>query len=316
MTTLIGHDEAWAQWTHAMASPRMHHAWLLAGKKGLGKATFAMQAARELLAAQSDADHPDIITLTYGPKNAEEAKKRDSGKSFAKARGIKVSQIRKAQQRLVTRPTLGDKRVIVIDPADDMETGASNALLKSLEEPPAGTFFLLIAHNPARLLPTIRSRCRVLRFSPLSKDKVLQVLSSAVPETDPAARTAAAAASSGSPGAALEYLEYGLQDVSQTMHRLVTAPNDEHRLRGKLAGVLSGKQDIGRMQALLSLARTVVADKLTHPTSDPAHAIDSHTALVRLSAECATANYDPGLLAMEIANLLVQAGAASGQGNV
>ena len=316
MTALIGHDEAWAEWTHAMASPRMHHAWLLAGKKGLGKATFAMQAAKEMLAAHGDADHPDIITLTHGPKNAEEAQKRDSGKPFAKARGIKVGQIRKAQQRLVTRPTLGDKRVILIDPADDMETGASNALLKSLEEPPAGTFFLLVAHNPARLLPTIRSRCRVLRFSPLCNDEVLQVLSSTVPETDSAVRAAAAAASSGSPGAALEYVDYGLQDVSHSMHRLVTTPDDEHRLRGKLAGALSGKQDIGRMQAMLSLARTVVADQLTHTTSDPVSAIECHTALVRLSAECATANYDPGLLAVEIGNLLVQAGAASGQGNV
>jgi DNA polymerase-3 subunit delta' len=93
---------------------------------------------------------------------------------------------------------------VIIDPADDLETGAVNALLKSLEEPPAGTFFLLVAHRIGRLLPTIRSRCRILRFAPLEAGQVDLVLSRAAPQADAATRAAAIAAAQGSPGVALD----------------------------------------------------------------------------------------------------------------
>jgi DNA polymerase-3 subunit delta' len=88
------------------------------------------------------------------------------------------------QHRLTTRPTLGPRRAIIIDPADDLETGAVNALLKSLEEPPAGTFFLLVTHRLGQLLPTIRSRCRILRFAPLADDTVDRILRVESPQAD------------------------------------------------------------------------------------------------------------------------------------
>jgi len=163
---MIGHEDAWLQWRAAMAGPRMHHAWILGGKKGLGKAHFAEEAARLLVAEpgvdQPRGNHPDVITLSHLPANKDEEKKRDEGKPYQLKRNISIDQIRQMQQRLNTRPTLGSRRAIIIDPADDMEKNASNALLKSLEEPPAGTYFLLVTHRPGRLLPTIRSRCRTL----------------------------------------------------------------------------------------------------------------------------------------------------------
>jgi DNA polymerase-3 subunit delta' len=99
-------------------------------------------------------------------------------------RSIPIDEIRALQHRLTTRPTLGSRAARFIDPADDLETGAVNALLKSLEEPPAGTFFLLVTHRLGRLLPTIRSRCRILRFAPLADETVDRILRIESPQAD------------------------------------------------------------------------------------------------------------------------------------
>ena len=294
----------------------MHHAWLLAGRKGLGKANFARAAARELVAGRVvEGDHPDILTVTYGPKNKDEAKKRDDGKPYELARGIKVDQIREIQRRLTTRPTLGARRAVIIDPADDMEVSASNALLKSLEEPPVGTYFLLVAHSPARLLPTIRSRCRTLRFSALEREQMDLLLREIVPDTDIATRDAAIAAAAGSPGAALSFVELDLGKAAQLMRRIVEEGDRDFTLRGALAGAIGSKQDIPRLQAVLDLARAILAERIVASAPDPSRLVDAHAELVRLTGEQPTFNYDAGLLAMEIGTLLTHAGKASERGN-
>ena len=104
--------------------------------------------------------HPDFKLLERLPKaNSEEL-----------ARSITVDQVRGLQPLFATTPSLSPRRVVLIDAIDDLERSAANALLKNLEEPPAGTIFLLVSHAPGRLLPTIRSRCRLLRFDPLDDD--------------------------------------------------------------------------------------------------------------------------------------------------
>lgn len=314
--SLVGHDTAWKEWRAALNGERMHHAWLLAGLKGLGKASFAEAAARELVGAPAgDEPHPDIHILTYGPKNKEEAKKRDDGKPFELARGIKVEQVREIQRRLTTRPTMGARRAVIIDPADDMETGASNALLKSLEEPPEGTFFMLVAHSPARLLPTIRSRCRTVRFPALAPADMDRLLRDLAPDADIATRDAAIAAAAGSPGAALSFVDLDLGKAARLMRLIVEEGDRSFTLRGQLAGAIGAKQDIPRLQAVLRLARGILAERIGEVGGDPTPLIDRHTELVRLSAEQPTYNFDPGLLAMEIGTLLVQAGAASERAN-
>ena len=312
---MVGHDAAWQSWRSAMAGARMHHAWLLAGKKGLGKATFAQAAARELLGAAGEGEHPDILTLTYGPKNKDEAKKRDDGKLYELARGIKVDQVREIQRRLNTRPTMGDKRVVIIDPADDMEVSASNALLKSLEEPPQGTYFLLVAHSPARLLPTIRSRCRTVRFPVIAHEEMDQLLRRLAPEAEIASRDAAIAAAAGSPGAALSFLDFDLGKSAQLMRRIVEEGDRDFGLRGQLAGTIGARQDIPRLQAVLDLARAILAERIENSAGDPRQLVDTHAELVRLTGEQPTYNFDPGLLGMEIGTLLASAGAASERGN-
>ena len=294
-----------------MSGERMHHAWLLTGRKGLGKASFAQASAKVLVDAGSDGEHPDILTLTHGPKNKDEAKKRDDGKPYERARGIKVDQVRAMQRRLNTRPTLGDKRVVIIDPADDMEVSASNALLKSLEEPPEGTYFMLVAHSPARLLPTIRSRCRTIRFAALGNEQMDALLEKLAPQADHATRDAAKAAAGGSPGAALALMDLQLGEAATLMRQIVARGDADLTLRGRLSAAIGAKQDIVRLQAALSLARAILAERIDAALADPRPLVDTHAELVRLSGEQPIYNFDPGLLGMEIGTLLAQAGAAS-----
>ena len=308
-----GHDAAWREWRAAMGSARMHHGWILSGIKGLGKGAFARAAARELVAegAANSAPmehHPDIIVLDHLPANDEEEKKRADGKPFTLKRNITVDQIRRMQQRLTTRPTLGQRRVIIIDPADDMEKGAVNALLKSLEEPPVGTFFMLIAHRPGRLLATVRSRCLSLHFAPLADADVDVVLQRDAPEADSAARAAAVAAARGSPGAALDFVGHGLGKLQALMQRLVREGDNDLALRGALAEEVGARPDRERVAATLDLARaTLAAEVGAAPRAQQERIIEAHVALAKRSAQAPTYNFDAGLLALEIGGLLASA---------
>lgn len=312
--TMLGHDLAWQQWRAALASSRMHHGWILAGIRGLGKGAFARAAARELVAEpgipQPDGDHhPDIHVLDHLPANDDEEKKRAEGKPWTAKRNITIDQIRRMQQRLNTRPTLGSRRAVIIDPADDMEKGAVNALLKSLEEPPVGTFFLLVTHRPGRLLATVRSRCLTLPFAPLSDGQIEEVLRRDAPEADTAARAAAVAAARGSPGAALDFVGHGLGKLQALMQRLIREGDKDFALRGAFAEELGARPDRERMAAAFDLARaTLVADAAEATRERQQRLITAHTALSRLSAQAPTYNFDAGLLALEIGGLLASAG--------
>ena len=309
MTTLVGHDEAWREWRAALGSARMHHAWILSGIKGLGKGHFARAAAAELVAElglrQPASDmHPDILIPEHPPENKEEIKKREDGQPYRRKRSIPVDEVRLVQRRLTTRPTLGSRRVVIIDPADDLEKNAANALLKSLEEPPQGTYFLLVTHRLGRLLPTLRSRCRVLRFAPLAAEQIEPILRDAAPEADAATRAAAIAAADGSPGAALDFVTQNLGKLHALMERLITEGDDHFALRGALAEEVGSKPDRERQQATVDLARAVVAAQLGRDRARDGRVIAAHGELVRLGAQLPTYNFDPALVAMEIGALL------------
>jgi DNA polymerase III subunit delta' len=310
---LIGHQAAWEAWSAALAGQRMHHAWLLTGKAGLGKAAFAAAAAHKLVGGgPAPPNHPDILSVTYGPKDRTEEAKRADGKPFEAARSIRISQIREVQRRLTTRPTLADRRVVIIDPADDLEPPAANALLKSLEEPPAGTYFLLVSHSPSRLLPTIRSRCRALRFPALSDEQMAGFLEDHCPGIDPEERAAAARAAGGSPGAALAFMEFGLPRVASIMRTIRDSGDPGFAARGELAAHVGSRPDRERLRAVLDMARATVAqDVESVPRPLAMRRIAAHEGLVRLTAEHLTYNYDPGLFALEIGNLLAGCAAAS-----
>lgn len=272
----ITHADAWRDWLAALNGDRMHHAWMLAGPEGIGKAKFALAAVAELVGvdgAQTPDQHPDILQLRREPKDAAEAKKAEEGKPFELRRNIAIAQIRAMQQRLTTRPTLGARRAVIIDPADDLEPNAANALLKSLEEPPAGTFFLLIAHHPARLLPTIRSRCRVLRFN----------------------RGDGAIGSDGEDNTQLAVA------VDTMLH----AQDDLYGLLQKFGAALGSRPSRPALQATIDLARRRIASTISEAGSKQFARIDTaYAELCRLDAELASYNYDPDLLAMRIGTLL------------
>ncbi len=311
-----GHDQPWQQWRTALAGPRMHHGWILAGRRGLGKMEFALAAARELVgphgAMQLRSDHPDILILSHPPKDEKEAAKSAEGKPFEVKRNIPIDSIRTMQQRLTKRPTLGSRRAVILNPADDLEPSASNALLKSLEEPPAGTYFLLVTHRPARLLATIRSRCRLLRFPALTDDEILALLAREAPHADAATRLAAANAAGGSPGVAREFLALELGPVEALMRQLIRQGDPLLNARGNLAAAIGAKPGRERVQAIIDLARSVVADAARDaPATSFPRLAETYSRLVALAAQVPTYNFDPGLLAMEIGTLLALAAPAS-----
>ena len=311
--TLVGHEEPWREWRAALQSDRMHHAWILAGPQGVGKGCFARAAAAELVAEsgvpQPRAEaHPDIIIPEHPPENKEEAKKREAGEAFTTKRSIPIDEIRSLQHRLTTRPSMGRRRAVIIDPADDMEKGAVNALLKSLEEPPIGTYFLLVTHRLGRLLPTVRSRCRVLRFLPLGAGDMERILFDTAPQADAATRVAAIAAANGSPGIALGFVDEKLGQAHLLMQQILAEGDASLGLRGRLSAELGARPTRERLAAVLELARAVLAEELRAASSlRQGRIIAAHADLTRLSGQAPTYNFDAGLLAMEIGALLAQA---------
>jgi DNA polymerase-3 subunit delta' len=310
---LSGHEQTWREWRAALASARMHHAWILSGIKGLGKGSFARAAAAELVAepgvVQPPPDqHPDILFPEHPPESKEEMKKREEGRDYRRKRSIPIEEIRQLQRRLTTRPTLGQRRAVIIDPADDLEKSAVNALLKSLEEPPQGTYFLLVTHRIGRLLPTIRSRCRVLRFAPLAEDVLDGVLRAQAPQADAATRQAAIAAAEGSPGAALGFVGQDLAPLHAIMGRILACGDADLSLRGQLGAAIGARPDRERVAAAIDLARATLAAALPQGGRErQGRVIEAHAAMVRLAAQAPTYNFDPGLLAMEIGGLLASA---------
>ena len=162
----------------AMGRGRLHHAWLLTGPQGVGKATFAYRAARRLLGAVAKPDegplgaaaddpvsrqiiaraHPDLLVLQ---REVEDGKPR---------RNIPVDEARTLPEFFAKSPAAAPYRVAIVDTADDLNVNAANAVLKTLEEPPARGVVLLVSHAPGGLLATIRSRCRTLKFPPPEAD--------------------------------------------------------------------------------------------------------------------------------------------------
>jgi DNA polymerase III subunit delta' len=259
--TLFGHDAQMTAFRTASASERLHHAWMLAGPRGVGKATFAAWAAHRLLDAEDPestgakliaaGSHPDFKRLERLPNE----------KTGNLARNITVDQVRQLRMVFATATALGERRVILIDSIDDMERGAANALLKSLEEPPASTIFLLVTDQPGRLLPTIRSRCRTLLFRPLDDAAMTSFLAAQKPELDVEARAALIAGAKGIPAAALANAELDMAAIDAALDGLATTGDPTNALRSRLAQSLSLKAALPRYEALLQRAPAYIAHK-------------------------------------------------------
>ncbi len=266
MNDYAGHDKAWRQFATACESGKIHHGWILAGPRGIGKAAFALRAAAMLVDPENAyasmiarGSHPDILSLKRLPKEAlKDDEDIDDVTEFK--RSITVDQIRGLQQSLKTRPGLSNRRAIIIDAADDLERGGANALLKSLEEPPVGTFFFLVSHASDRLLPTIRSRCQILRFETLSDADMTNVLQRAAPEVSAAELQALIRLGNGTPGQALDFLGLDLKEIEDAMTSILRTGDRDNALRSGLADRLALKAAQPRYEAFLRRAPSLIAE--------------------------------------------------------
>ena len=266
MKDYVGHDKAWRQFATACDSHKIHHGWILSGPRGIGKSAFALRAAAMLVDPENAyasmitrGSHPDILSVKRLPKEALK-EDEDIHDVTEFKRSITVDQIRGLQQSLTTRPGLSNRRAIIIDAADDLERGGANALLKSLEEPPVGTFFFLISHACDRLLPTTRSRCQILRFEALSDADMASVLHRAVPEVSADEVEALIRLGNGTPGQALDFLGLDLKEIEDAMTSILRTGDRDNALRNGLADRLSLKAAQPRYEAFLRRAPSLIAE--------------------------------------------------------
>ena len=175
---LVGHREAIQSILSSQDEGKLHHAWLIAGQKGIGKATFAFDVARRLLSKTSGepAERVAQMVANGAHPNLKVIRRAFNHKTGKFAANISVEVVRDAVSFFQTSAASAGLRVCIVDSVDDMNANAANALLKTLEEPPANTLFLLTINRLGGTLPTIRSRCRLLKLSVLSTDDVLTVL--------------------------------------------------------------------------------------------------------------------------------------------
>lgn len=205
---IIGQDDAEGRLLDALRTGRLHHAWLLTGAEGIGKATLAYRFARRLLsggdAAALDPSHPVFRRVATGAHADLHTLQRTINPQTKKLRGeIGVDDVRAAGEFLRLTPAEAGWRVVVVDRADELNRNAANALLKILEEPPARAVLLLVCAAPGRLPATVRSRCRRLPLASLSAAGMGEALGRYLPEMPEAERARLASVSQGSPGRAL-----------------------------------------------------------------------------------------------------------------
>ncbi len=271
MTEIRGHDTQFAALRAAIDADRLHHAWLLHGPHGIGKAGFAAQVAARLLAEASAQppdnrsflvadDHPTARLIAAGSHpDLVVLQRLENEKTGNLARNITVDQVRALKAVFSGTPSQGDRRIVIVDAIDDMERGAANALLKSLEEPPASTTFLLVSHAPGRLLPTVRSRCRSLAFARLGDDVMSAILRDAAPQIDDMTRAVVIAAAGGAPGAALSVIEADVMGIDAALRELAATGDPHNVQRLDLAGKLALKAALPRYEAFLQRAPAFIA---------------------------------------------------------
>ncbi len=279
---LVGHETVLDHLAARYASGRMHHAWLLSGPRGIGKATLAARFAGHVFR------HPDPLRAPaqYGkpPANdtAELQVTRNAHPNYLHMRrpwdhkdkrfksDLTVDEIRRTVSFFGTSAGQGGWRVAVVDTADDLNAAAANALLKILEEPPPRTLFLVLAHAP-KMLATIRSRCQKLTVRPLTEAQIVEALT-ALGLADGADEGDVALAANLSAGSVRRAITLLMEDGTNLYRRfaaMAASPAPQWDKVHELAGELVGPSANDRYRLLLDIVHDYVARRI-RGESEPA----------------------------------------------
>jgi DNA polymerase-3 subunit delta' len=314
---IVGQERAVGQFSDAWERRTLHHAWLLAGPKGVGKASFAKAAATRVLADAAGSrvdrpgldvpdDHPTAKLVAAGSHpDMRWLERLENPRTGNLARSISVDQVRELGEFQNLTAALSPWRAIVIDSVDDLEKSAANALLKMLEEPPANSLFLLVSHAPGRLLPTIRSRCRRLDFQLLTNDTMTSVLERELPDLRPAERQRMVSLAGGSAGRAMALAELDLVKLEEAALRILREGDPTNERRSDLASELGRKGAAERYAAFLDLVPSLVARDARLLGGPSLHrALDAYARARELVAVAPRLSLDPAATVFQLGGIL------------
>ncbi|MCA1365801.1 DNA polymerase III subunit delta' [Bradyrhizobium sp. BRP14] len=295
---LFGHKEAEAFLAQSYRSGKGHHAILIEGPEGIGKATLAFRFANHILRHPEPAEAPDslgdpdpasIVTrqIASGASHNLLHLTRPVDEKTGRPKGaITVDEVRRAGKFFGQTSGSGNWRIVIIDPADDLNRNAANAILKILEEPPRRSLFLVLTHAPGKLLPTIRSRCLPLRLKPLEAGAMRQALAHLGFDVAGANAERILAAAGGSVSEALKMINYGGLDIAEAFEDILKGQGPSVRKSmHKLADILSAKDS----ETIFDFFSSLLTGRVMQSAREAAHAgdIDRAERLAKLSSNFA-----------------------------
>jgi DNA polymerase-3 subunit delta' len=240
-THLYGHRAAEEFLATSYRSGKGHHAILIEGPEGIGKATLAFRFANHVLAHPRPIEAPEALSdpdpaspafrqiVAGASHNLLHLTRPNDAKSGKLKTAITVDEVRRAGKFFAQTSGGESWRIVIVDPADDMNRNAANAILKMLEEPPRRSLFLVLSHAPGRLLPTIRSRCMPLVLRPLSDPDLTAALRGLGLAIPPAVETRLLSSAGGSVSQAIKLLNYGGLDILEAFEAVLAGAGAEQR---------------------------------------------------------------------------------------
>jgi len=301
---LYGHEAAEAAFLASRRQGRLHHAWLIEGPSGIGKARFAERIAAFLLGARgpetapldAPADDPVMRTILSGSHPDLKVLRRELNDRGKLAQDISVDQVRGLTHFFSMKPGMGGWRICILDAIDEANRAASNALLKTLEEPPPQSLLLLVNHRSKPLLPTIRSRCRSLQLFPLGEEDCRKALE--LTDAAPAATKLAR----GRPGLGIQMSSSAAISAADAARALIKAmPRPADRI------VITALNAAAATPEAEQAFRMEILDWVAWKAESDPHTAKTWLSLSRLAAEGEALNMDAAQLASKLIAALQEA---------